>query len=504
MKNGEKRTYVSMKKQDELLAKFVQQHGGAGFTTADLLDWFDQFEWFRKLSKNSRESRVFGFISILKKKYGENLKKMNRTRPYLWKIESETPKIKDPEVRNFGKLGKLVSVVYNSKLGGISKKDAAKILGYKDSNAINTGVICSINERIERATGFKPFMIDKTHTFVSYDVITINKEMASLIIESYKELQDITPLSLESEYEKDVKAMIRRDYNNLKLFEKSGKIRVASGDGERFRKSVIGEECLGADKLAERYQEVLKARYGVELEVFGQPRKEYGVGSLEDLKLALDTIKYFFAETFGEEIIHYEKPETPTIQLSEEDYGSPEFESNILGILKDNVFKGKQYMMTLPDIWKNLENLGIKRGWGLLELLKKHPENFRVEMNSKPGYVESEITYIPTIEPKIQQEVEEEYKPESPKVEEKVTTKLEVLVGLQDRDYKLSELLEPQEFQKYREDYIYSITVDLGNKKSILEYLKLYYKLSGRDQTNCIIAKNKYETIRELEALLTE
>lgn len=503
MENKEKRMRLSMEKQQELLGQFISERGETEFGVKELNDWFSKFGWYSKLPEKTKESRLIGFISVMKKMYGEKFRTISQGggHPSVWKISDSEPtpepkkKTKRPNER-FERLYLLVRKAYNSKIG-VSKKDAVRILGY-ETESISTQGLDSVNNSLEKTTGYRPFKMDKTHVFTGYDVITVDKEIASLIIEEYyKEFGDLE-VPVFGEYEAEVKAVIRKDYQNLLMFKKSGMVKFRGGEAEKFRKSVVGMTTIGADEVAEKYQETLKKRYGIELEIVGTSRWGFEVLSKEDLKDALIRIENIFAECFCEEIVSSERTEWE--KETKRELAPTDREKSMLGVIERDIFKGQTGNMFLSDLWSTFDTLGIKRGWNLLGLLKKYPEKFKIDQKDHLGYTEVYVKYtaptiLPTTTPDIPEMVEPENKyPSQP--EERKTYK--ALVGCSSRQDKPSELLNPQEVKKYREDYVYSIEVDLENKKAILEYLKLYWT-----SEETMIAEDMRETEEMMVQILT-
>lgn len=506
MENKEKRTRLSMEKQQELLGQFISERGETEFGVKELNDWFSKFGWYSKLPEKTKEYRLIGFISVMKKMYGEKFRTVSQGggHPSVWKISDSEPtpepkekKTKRPNER-FERLYLLVRKAYNSKIG-VSKKDAVRILGY-ETEGISTQGLDSVNNRLEKTTGYRPFKMDKTHVFTGYDVITVDKEMASLIIEEYyKELGDLEVPVFESEYEAEVKAVIRKDYQNLLMFKKSGMVKFRGGEAEKFRKSVIGMTTMAADEVAEKYQETLKKRYNLELEIIGTPKWGFKVTSKEDLKDALIRIEKIFAEYFCEEIVPSERTEWE--KETKRELAPTDREKSMLGVIERDIFKGQTGNMFLSDLWGFMDTLGIKRGWDLLGLLKKNPDKFKIDQKDHSGYTEVYVKYtaptiLPTTTPDIPEVVEPENEYPSQPEERKQTYK--AYVGFSSREDKPSELLSPREMQKYKEDYIYEIEVNLEDKKAVLEYLKLYWT-SG----NTIIAEDKRKTEEMMVKILT-
>ena len=505
MENKEKRTRLSMEKQKDLLGKFISEREETEFGVKELNDWFSKFEWYSKLPEKTKESRLIGFISVMKKMYGEKFRTISQGggHPSVWKISDSEPtiepkkKTKRPNER-FERLYLLIRKAYNSKIG-VSKKDAVRILNY-ETESISTQGLDSVNNRLEKTTGYRPFKMDKTHVFTRHDVITVDKEMASLIIEGYyKELGDLEVPVFESEYESEVKAVIRKDYQNLLMFKKSGMIKFRGGEAEKFRKSVIGIATISADKVAEKYQETLKKRYDIELEIIGTSRWGFEVTSKEDLKDALIRIENIFAEYFCEEIVPSERTERE--KETKRELTPTDREKSMLGVIERDIFKGHDGNMFLSDLWSTFDTLGIKRHWDLLGLLKKYPEKFKISQKDHLGYTEVYVKYtaptiLPTTTPDIPEMVEPENEYPSQPEERKQTYK--AYVGFCSRVDKPSELLIPKEKQKYKEDYIYEIEVNLEDKRAILEYLKLYWT-SG----DTIIAEDKRKTEEMMVQILT-
>lgn len=496
MENKEKRMRLSMEKQKDLLGKFISEQGESKFGVNNLKDWFSQFGWYTKLSESAKKSRLTGFIALMKEMCGEKFRTVSQGggRNSVW-IISEEPLPEQPKRKNHSerteRLYLLVKKAYESKIG-VSKTDAAQILGHETIKISTQGLI-SINSRLERLTGFAPLKMDKSHTFTEYDVITVDRDAASLIVE---EIGDLEVPVFESKYETEVRAAIRRDYQNLLMFKKSGRVMFKGGDAEKLRKSIMGATTIGADKVAEKYQETLRKRYGIELEIIGVPNRGFEIASKDDLKEALIKIESVFAEYFCEDIVPSERTEWR--KETERELTLTEQEIFKLSVIEENIFKGQSEGMFLSDLWKGFDNLGIKRGWDLLGLLKKNPEKFKIDQKDHLGYTEVYVKYtaptiLPTTTPDIPEMVEPENEYPSQPEERKQTYK--AYVGFSSREEKPSELLIPREMQKYKEDYIYEIEVNLEDKKVVLEYLKLYWT-SG----DTIIAEDK----RKIEEMMVQ
>ena len=283
------------------------------------------------------------------------------------------------------------------------------------------------------------------------------------------------------------------------MFKKSGKILFRGGEAEKFRKSVIGMTTIGADEVAEKYQETLKKRYGLELEIIGTSRWGFEVTSKEDLKDALIRIENIFAEYFCEEIVPSERTEWE--KETKRELALTDREKSMLGVIERDIFKGQDGNMFLSDLWITFDNLGIKRGWDLLGLLKKNPEKFKISQKDHLGNTEVYVKYTaPTILPTTTPDIPEMVEPENeyPLQPEERKQTYKAYVGFSSREDKPSELLIPREMQKYKEDYIYEIEVNLEDKKAILEYLKLYWT-SG----NTIIAEDMKKTEEMMVQILT-
>ena len=471
MKKEKRRIRLSANRQGEILEKFMQEQGKDEFRRDDLKAWLSsQFEWFRSLPETAKASRISDFISRLKKMSGDKFRVLSRGggKESVFKISDEPEPIKTPKrkyTEKFKRLYILIEWAYNSPIG-VSKKDACKILNYKNEG-ISTQGLESINNQIKAMTGYSPFTMNKSHTFTDYDILEIDKEAVSLILEEYEDdLGGLELKNFKSSFVEEVKTVIKSDYNILKLFKESGEIKFSTGDADKLRKYMFSTVTAGTNEVAEKFQRLLKTRYDADLKIIGHPRYGFEIESWEALDLTLDRIKTLYENYFGKEII-------PTKTVEEKEVFT-EKEEVMINIIEQHIFHGKDGKMYLSELWKRLDEVEIKRGWDLLGLLKKS-EQFKVEQHSDSNTygLEYLITFSP--KPIIYEEEEEKKEVIANENKEEPDTIYKALVGVKERG-ELSSVLNPREKQKFAEEYyIYSVEVDMKDKKAILEYLKLYW-----------------------------
>jgi len=465
MKKEKRRIRLSEDRQGEILEKFMQEQGEEEFERDDLKAWLSsQFEWFRSLPETAKASRISGFISRLKKMSGDKFRVLSRGggKESIFKIsdklEPKTSKRKYTE--KFKRLYLLIGWAYNSPIG-VSKKDACKILNYKNEG-ISTQGLESINNQIKAMTGYSPFTMNKSHTFTDYDILEIDKETAGLILEEYEDdLGGLELKNFKSSFVEEVKKVIKSDYNILRLFKESGEIKFSTGEADKLRKYMFSTVTAGTSEVAKKFQRLLKARYNADLKIIGLPRYGFEIESWDALDLTLDKIKALYENYFGEDII-------PTKTVEEKEIFT-EKEKVMINMIEQHVFHGKDGKMYLSELWKKLDEIEIKRGWDLLGLLKKS-EQFKIEQHSGTYGLEYLITFS---KPIIYEE--EEKKEIIAKEEPDTTTIYKALVGVKERG-ELASILNPREKKKFAEEYyIYSVEVDTENKEAVLEYLKLYW-----------------------------
>ena len=414
----EKRVYLSKGKQIEIIENFFTSYGAEKeFSIKDLDRFLAGYDWYIKTPEPAKYARLENLIALMKNSYGERIKRINDGEigvPAKWvlegspKAEPKAKKIEKPAVKKkrgcslkrVNEFYNLIKIASESKIG-ISKREIRVCMNYK-TKMLTENNIKSLNNLFELETGFRPLIIDKSHKFVDYDVLHVDNEMASLILEELlKKLKGVEPASpvIEDGLEKVVKSTIRKDYDLLKMFKKkSRKLSFRGGGAERFKKSIVGTQTLSASVVAERFQETLDRRYGIKLDIFGLPKGGFELrSSEEDLKDALIKIESIFAEYFCEDIVPREYTEweketkrelTPTDQ-----------EKSMLGVIERDIFKDKDGDMFLSDMWNSFDTLGIKRGWDLIGLLKKNPEKFKIDYKDHKGYTEVYVRYTaPVIE----------------------------------------------------------------------------------------------------------
>ena len=468
MEKEKRRIRLSANKQEEILKKFMQEQGKEEFGRDDLRVWLSsQFEWFRSLSETAKASRISDFISRIKKISGDKFRVLSRGggKESVFKISDEPEPIKTPKrkyTEKFKRLYILIGWAYNSPIG-VSKKDASKILNYK-SDGISMQGLESINNQIKAMTGYSPFTMDKSHTFTDYDILEIDKEAASLILEEYEDdLGGLELKNFKSSFVEEVKTAIKSDYNILRLFKESGEIKFSTGDADKLRKYMFSTVTAGTSDVAEKFQRLLKTRYNADLKIIGHPRYGFEIESWDALDLTLDRIKALYENYFGEEII-------PTKTVEEKEVS--EKEEVMISIIEQHIFHGKDGKMYLSELWKRLDEIEIKRGWDLLRLLKKS-EEFKIEQHSGTYGLEYLITFSP--KPIIYEEEKKEIIANKEEPDTTTTIIYKALVGVKERG-GLASILNPREKQKFAEDYfLYSIEVNMKDREAVLEYLKLYW-----------------------------
>lgn len=492
------------------------------------------YEWFKTLSKTAQQSRLWDLVEVIKEAYGENIVQENR--PRFGVPVRLTPKSKEitnitetksekgerkPRRCSKEKLGKYYLVIKKASESkvGISKKDVEQIMGYETPMTIQG--VNYLNDQIENETGYRPLVIDKKHIFINLDILQVDREIAEMVLDELNEkLEGNEPeMPMFEDYESVVKSVIRKDYSILSMFVKSNTILHQTGDMEKFREAIVVKSIsLGIDKVAEIFKENLEKRYNIiDLKFICRPRKYITIADSEDnfkIKQALIKIENTFAEYFCEDIVDPER--TIWEQEIQKENTPTEQEQSLLNMIEYAVFNGQDGELFLSDLWKRLDLLNVTRGWQILNLLKKSPEKFKVE--SKPnseGITEDLITYMaPTKEEvkvpeKVEEKMDEQQETPKPVVEKFIRETseevVEVYVGFSNRE-DLRRIcgneLDYQEVCKYHDEYVFEIKVDKNNKKSILNYLKLYYASITSSQEVTIIHKDSGKLTESLEKLI--
>ena len=256
-----KRIYLSLENQKEIIRSFFNLWKGKEFGRMDLKIYLiENYEWFEKSEQSIQSSRLENLIAIMKDMYGKGLEKVHGGQPgepVKWLLpliageiktevkESKPKPKKDEKLKRHCSVARVTSF-YNiikmasKPLGGISKKDLASIMGYKNSMVTQQG-IDSLNNLLEKETGYKPIIIDKSHVFIDSDIISVEKkELAELIlVDLLEKLGGVEPIEPELEYEKAVKATIKSDYNVLKMFLDKERLEYRNDDAFTFRNNVI-------------------------------------------------------------------------------------------------------------------------------------------------------------------------------------------------------------------------------------------------------------------------
>lgn len=538
MKEEKQKRAAYLRKEEKLniISKFFDgMQAGDRFGYKELGKFLENnYEWFSKIPQTAQQSRLWDLAEIMKEFFGENIEQVEKSGgfgvPVSWTLLTknfETPTVKETEkkerkprrcsVERLKKFYLIIKKASESKVG-ISKKDVERIMGYETTITIQG--VNLLNDQIESETGLRPLTIDKKHTFVNYDILQVDKEMAEMVLEELNErLEGNLPEMpvFEGDFESVVKSIIRKDYHTLSMFVKSNTIFHKDGDMDRFKEAIVAKTVtLSYDEITKIFKENLENRYDIiDLKFIVKPRKYITLADTEDnpkIKQALIKIESTFAEYFCEDIVDHER--TIWEQEYQKESTPNEQEQSLLTMIEFAVFDGKDGELFLSDLWKRLDLLNVVRGWKILDILKKSPEKFKIGSgtNSK-GITEDLITYTAPEKEEIRmpEKVEEEEKEdETPKpVVEKFVREIseevvEVYIGFSNReDIRLlcGEDLNYREVCKYHEDYVCKVTVDKKDKKSILNYLKLYYA-SIKTQEITIVREDCRKLIEELEELI--
>lgn len=524
MENKEKRTRLGKEQRLEIIKAFVAQQCGKEFTVETFIGYLEGFDWFKKLSDQSKSERALRYIKEMKEYFGDNFKQIrkgagNRPGKYVVSETEETkPEETKPETYNTEEIRKLYLVVkkVDESRVGVSKKDVAELTGIKlTGNWLDT-----INTSLENMTGYRPFILVKSE-FVNYDILRIaDKEVAKLVIQELAEKLDGPEPIMPSfnDFETFIKKVIRNDYITLKMFLPSNTIYYKNGDLVRFRKAILGEKSkvtIGIDRVAEIFQEMLKRRYGIDLSFVGRSRNYVCVMDSENREKTRDALKRIeevFAEYFCEDIVNRER--TIWEQENQKSNEPSSDEKSKLEIIENIIFKGKDGGIYLSELWKKFDKLNIKRGWDLLGLLKKCPEKFKIDTKQhSAGYTEDFILYTAPIKEEPHKEEEQQPQPVIESEENEVmvveetskpdNSKFKVITAFSERlDIEFfCGKLEHKDIKKHREDYIIEVEVDKTSKSSVLEFMKLYYASLRSDNRLDVFITSK-ELIPELESIL--
>ena len=520
MEKSEKRTRLTEEQQRELVNDFILKQGSNPFTVGDFKNYLTRFDWFKKLSDKAKDNRSNRYLYIMRDILGGRLKTTpcysgGHKAPNSYVISDKegvaeeksaaTPKPKrrcsEETIRKFYLIMKRAS---ESKVG-ISKKDVETIMGYKTS--MTTSSVVNLNEYICKETGFRPFVIADS-LFVDYDILRVDHETALLILDDLKEKIGSEPTMPEFEdFERVVKSIIRRDYFALSMFKNNNTIQNTTGDIQQFKEFVVGKKksaYIGYDKICEIFYHNLEKRYklsenGIDIRFSSRFRKHITIldtSGNPEIRKALDRIASVYAEYFCENIVESEK------KILEVEDNTTLREKSRLEIIETLFFKNKSGEMFLSDLWKKFDETDTPRGWDLLGLLRKYPEKFRIERfanKSNGGYSEDKIIYTAPKEEESEvdqlaaqeEEIQKDIKPNPETINDTVVddvsgkgTKkrvLEATIGFKEYSEKPSVFLNPGEvmmFDTYY--YMYKIEVDLDDKNSIFEFLKLYWTTGGK------------------------
>ena len=505
-----KRIYLSLEDQKEIVRDFFEIWKGKEFGRMDFkIHLIENYEWFEKSKPSVQNSRLENLISIMKDMYGKGLEKVHGGQPgepVKWLLPLIAEEIKtevkefDPKPKKDEKSNKRrcsvakVTSFYNiikmasKPLGGISKKDLASIMGYKNSMVTQQG-IDSLNNLLEKETGYKPIIIDKSHVFTDYDIISVEKELAELIkADLLEKLGGVEPIEPKLEYEKTVKAIIKSDYNVLKMFLDKERLEYRNDDAFTFRTNVI-KGCNitvtgnrnSIDHIVNSFIKSVKMRYGLEIDMYVQPRKYIQLQSSQDeLKSILKLIEDKYAEYFCENIVPHEL--TILAEEIEEETSPSDVETGIITFVEKVIFKEKSGKMYLSEMWNKLNQYHFTPGWDIFNVLTKC-DRFTQSYGPRPDSVsESYITYKAPAKEKERELVAPQELP-LPKENKKI-----IIFSFADRkDIKYfcnygGNILSFNENGLDREYISCSIEIDLDDKKSMLSYLKLHYAALKSDK----------------------
>jgi hypothetical protein len=390
---------------------------------------------------------------------------------------------------------------------GVSKREIEKIMGYE--TPITVSGVDSINNQIANETGYRPFTIDKSHIFINSDVLRVDKDIAELVLDELRSKCSEEPKMpiLEENYESTVKQVIRKDYSILSMFAKSNTLLYKNGDVVRFRESIVSKNVtLSIEKVADIFKENLKKRYAIDLDFICKSKRYITIVDDErnsNIKQALITIENIFASMFCEDIVSRER--TVWEQQILEESSPSEQEENILNMIEKCVFSDGEKELFLSEIWNKLDSLNVSRGWKILDVVKKCPEKFKIgNKRNKSGIREDFIKYIASPTPlQVQKVISEEKVDENNNIDE-------VALIPESEEKNFEDIVKiPVEFiNKEDIESIYGkridtvlleiqtlsmnklfmeITVQMNDKKSIMDFLKLYYASKVKSEEIIII-----------------
>lgn len=504
---------LSSERKTEIIDNFRLEQGTTQFNVGDIINYLSDLDEYKKLSPKQKYNKAAAMVISMRKKYPhefETIQSGHRGTPAIWRFTKvfmsieETSEKKTGHEKQLEKLYNLINYAASSKIG-VSKEDAGLIIGYKSK--MNESVIESLNDQYEKITGLRPLKIDRRHIYVESDTIFVEKDESSLILEDLMSKLKTEPTlpTFESKYVDTVKEKIRKDYYMLLMFKPKCKLSYygVGSDAKKFKEYIVSRNSVSAEEVAERFTRRCKERYGIELtELVGIPREGYTINK-EELDQALSRIKKVFKEYFNEDLIDEETVE----ERKKESVTITDYEKYIIKIIEKVFFNGKSGGMYLSDIWKKFDEVHIPRGWDLSGLIKKFPERFKInEHMPRPGTgSESFVTYEAEPEPVKEVEIIKEVPVYVPVyVEPPKPKNLYIVVGFKNKIDSLSDIrgfLEINDFQKYHEDYLYKIGIDLENKKSVLEFLKIYYQSLKTDDI-VVVYEDIPSLVKKLEGII--
>lgn len=548
-----KRVRLSYEQQQKIVADFVSFIEDRRFDVKDVISFMEKnFPWFEKLATANKNSRALDLIKVMAKTYGETFQKVSgagggkNAKCATYVISDEKVEIvkNTVELTKIEKFYRILREALKAPKLGISKVNVAKIMEYK-SEQVNAAMLESINNEIERIcgkdSGFRPLVINRDHTFTDYDVVRVfadddkikeGIEEANMILEYFLEKmggEEPEEIGIDPTYHNEVKATIKKDYNLALMFKTpsgTGKVLFKGGEGHRLMRSIMGTVTIGADIAAEKYQETLSKRYGIDEYFIGISRKGFEVLSEELLNKALIAIEDKYVEFFCEEIVPHEKSILEETRKSSAEVN----EDAVLRIIETDVFNSKSGGMFLHELWKHLDQIGIKRGWNLKGLLMANSDKFQIKGKNVAGYMEDYVRYTapipeePEEEPnnaeeeeiEIHEDEQEDFNENVPQQQPSTETQpipvaeeetkreeyLDVLATFEERldiEFFCKGQMKYREIKKHRDEYVVKLRVDKRNKKEVLALLKVHCASLRSDKVDLFI---EYDDVQELESII--
>ena len=204
MENKEKRIYLTLENQKKIVRAFFDEWKGKDFGRKEFKSFLiENYDWFEKASQSTQNSRLEKLISVMKTMYGKKLEPQRGGQPgveTIWLLpivateltaegEEEKPKLKRKVEKpkrhcSVDRLMRFYNVVKMASrpIGGITKKDLATIMGYKNTSMASQGIE-SLNNLFKLETGLRPLEVNKDHTFINLDIIHVDRVAAELIKE---------------------------------------------------------------------------------------------------------------------------------------------------------------------------------------------------------------------------------------------------------------------------------------------------------------------------------